>query len=200
MKMKQILLLFPLIFASCSFSVCSNKEKAEEVMEYVANKFYEYNKSDILGQKRMCVVSKRKNNFHVFQVYTIFMCQEEFGYLRYNMKSLKPYKIKKKENVYFVYYDSQKEQMRLDQIPEELFEEVPLPYILDETEWQVLIDTTNINFAVFAQGKIGAFEVDTAKVIEAMVSDTSDFVLNKKFDIYKSDSLIYSPIDEFVDF
>lgn len=33
-----------------------------------------------------------------------------------------------------------------------------------------------------------------------MVSDTSDFVLNKKFDIYKSDSLIYIPIDEFVDF
>ena len=96
-KMKQILLLFPLVFAACSSSVCSNKEKAEEVMEYVANKYYEYNKSDILGQKRMCVVSKRKNNFHVFQVYTIFMCQEEFGYLRYNMKSLKPYKIKKKK-------------------------------------------------------------------------------------------------------
>lgn len=197
--MKQILLLFPLVFAACSSSVYSDKGKAEEVVEYVANKFYEYHKSDICGQNRMCVVSERETNFHTFRLYTIFMFQEEFGYLRYNMKSLKPYKIEKKENVYFVYYDRQKEQMRLDQIPEELFEEVPIS-IINETEWQVLIDTTNINFAVFAQGKIGAFEVDTAKVIEAMVSDTSDFVLNKKFDIYKSDSLIYSPIDEFVDF
>ncbi|MBO4805754.1 MAG: hypothetical protein IK005_11695 [Paludibacteraceae bacterium] len=191
----RMLLLFLLFSAACTTPTIPSKEKGEEekVLDFVVKEFYDQHKREILSEDRMCVLSSRGDDFHSCHLYTVYMGQENFVHLKYyrNWKGRLPYKIDQKDDVYFVYFDKNREPMPLNEIPNALFLEDPSPLVNNETEWQVLIDSTNSNFAVFGQGKIGFFEVDTAKIFGYMVSDTSNFKLIDDFQIYKSTELLF---------
>lgn len=184
--MKRLLIIIILIFSSyIVISYLYRKDKTDEVVEYVSNKFFEQNIDNILSSERMCVISKRDKNFHRFYVYNIYMFEEVFFGINKNPKRSRPYKIDNKKGVYFIYYDNSREKISDNQIPDELLEEVPLPWTLCEEEWQVIIDSTNYDFAVFHYGYINDLAVDTAKLLQYVVSDTASFKLIDDYSIYK---------------